>query len=246
MKIASKWIKHRVLAQYPSIRKHLPETHLYSPRYLWHMLQRHGTLYIKPVVGSGGHGIIRVKQRGKTSFAIQKDMKRYQVNSKGDLLLLLRRLMGEKRRYLIQKGIHLISIKKRPIDYRLLILRPESEWKVIGTIGKWAAPGKIVTNHCRGGKPINLLPSLKKSLGCSEQRCQRVEDKINRLGMRVAETLGNRYRMRQMGLDIGIDKKLRIWILEVNTGPRYQLFRYHHDRTLYPKIVDYMRKINSR
>jgi len=246
MKIASKWIKHRVLSQYPSIRKHLPETHLYSQRSLWNMLQRHGTLYIKPVVGSGGHGIIRVKQRGKTSFAIQKDMKRYQVNSKGDLLLLLRRLMGEKRRYLIQKGIHLLSIKKRPIDYRLLILRPEDEWKVIGTIGKWAAPGKIVTNHCRGGKPINLHPSLKLSLGCSKHRRQRVEDKINRLGMRVAETLGNRYRMRQLGLDIGIDNKLRIWILEVNTGPRYQLFRYHQDRTLYPKIVDYMRQINSR
>lgn len=244
MKIASKWIKHRVLVQDSLIRAHLPQTRLLSGHTLWSMLRRHRTVYLKPVIGTGGHGIFRIRWLGNTSYLLQKEMKQYSLRGKVALLRLIRRLTGS-RKYLVQQGIDLLSIKQRPLDYRLLMLRPSDRWKLIGTMGKWAAPGKIVTNHCRGGKPIGLCLSLQRSLNCSAARCQQIEQAINQLGQRIAKTLGDRYHMRQLGIDLGIDKQLRIWILEVNTDPRYQLFRYHQDRSLYPKIVHYMKKIKS-
>ncbi len=242
MRIASKWLKHRVLAEYPSIRKHLPETHLYTNASLWNTIRRHRSVYLKPVVGSGGNGIIRIIRKNESSFLVQKGMNKYPVKSKQSLFRLIRRLTGPKR-YLVQQGINMISIQNRPLDYRLLILRPRADWEIIGTMGKWAAPGKIVTNFVRGAKPINLCSSLKRSIGYNNGECANMEERINLLGMGVAKTLGNRYRMRDLGLDIAIDKRGRLWILEVNTGPFYKLFRYHHNRSLYPKIVRYMRMI---
>lgn len=242
MRIASKWIKHRVLAENPSLRKHLPETQLYTNHSLWQMIARHRTVFLKPVVGTGGKGIIRIVRRNGACFSVQIGMNKYSVKSKQRLLRLIRYLTGLKQ-YLVQQGIDLISLEKRPLDYRLLILRPGSAWKIIGIMGKWAARGKIVTNHCRGGKPIDFQPSLKRSLGLSKRKCKKMENNIHALGRRVAETLGNHYRMRGLGLDIGIDKQKRIWLLEANTEPLYRLFRYHHNRALYPKIVRYMKQI---
>lgn len=244
MAIASKWKKHRALSGSKTTLKHLPAAWLYSDTSLWTSLQRFRCVYLKPVSSSGGNGIIRIDRKGTSSFLIRHGVVRSTVSSRKALFTKIRRLIG-KRQYLIQQGIHLLKIQKRPLDYRILLLRPKKTWKIMGTMGKWAAPGKIVTNHCRGGKAVNLFPSLKASAGLSTARCQQIAHKLNRLGADVARVLSSRYRLRRLGIDVGIDKQLRIWILEVNTAPAYQLFRHHHNRSIYPRIVRYMKKIRK-
>ncbi|MNY76879.1 hypothetical protein D3C86_2166020 [compost metagenome] len=46
-----------------------------------------------------------------------------------------------------------------------------------------------------------------------------------------------RFRLvAELGLDIGIDEDLQLWLIEANTRPQYKLFRDHDDRTLYARI----------
>ncbi|MNP87462.1 hypothetical protein D3C76_1883740 [compost metagenome] len=40
----------------------------------------------------------------------------------------------------------------------------------------------------------------------------------------------------ELGLDIGIDENLKLWLIEANTRPQYKLFRDHEDPMLYNRI----------
>lgn len=242
--VASKWQKHRFLAKYPSIQQHLPETYLFREDTLSHLLEQHEIVYAKPVIGTGGHGVIRIKKKGK-AFEVRRGVSRKYVYDDGELYSVIK-AMTKGKEYLVQQGIGMISIDQRPIDYRLLLLRPRTSWKNMGIIGKQAAKHKIVTNHCQGGKAVSFSRSLMKSLDLSREKCEKLRNSTYLLGRRVAKTLGDSHHLRKLGLDIAIDHDLQIWLLEVNTSPRYKLFRYHRDKTLYPRISRYMKMIKAK
>jgi glutathione synthase/RimK-type ligase-like ATP-grasp enzyme len=243
MIIRSKVKKHRILSRYPAIRRHLPETYLLSQQTLFRLLRKYPDLYLKPVHGTGGSGIIRIR-RGSHAYHVQTGTTNTIVRDRRKLYSVVTQLTRRKR-YLIQQGISLLTINRRPLDYRLLLLKPGRTWNAMGIMGRWAAPNKIVTNYCRGGKPITLCSSLRRSQGLSSRQCRKMEQRICELGLQVAKAMGNPYSMRELGLDLGIDQKQRIWLLEVNTRPRFKLFRYHRDRTLYRRIAGYVRMIRS-
>ncbi|MFY0542656.1 YheC/YheD family protein [Brevibacillus sp. H7] len=243
MGIWSKLKKHRILARHQSIRPFLPETHLLNQQTLFYLLRKYPVLYLKPDRGTGGGGIIRIR-RGRKAYHVQAGVTSRIVQDRRKLYSVVTRLTG-RRRYLVQQGISMVTIKRRPIDYRLLVLKPGTSWEVMGIMGKWAAPNKIVTNYCRGGRPIRLFNSLRRSMGMSEQQCRKTEQRIFALGLQVARAM-NPYSLRELGLDLAIDRNLRIYLLEVNTGPQFKLFRFHADRTLHRKIAGYVRRIRSR
>ena len=57
-----KWQMYRILRHCEEIRPHLPTTRLASYQALVAMLRRYDTVFIKPVFGSGGRGIVCVKK----------------------------------------------------------------------------------------------------------------------------------------------------------------------------------------
>lgn len=74
------YISHKLsfpesLAAHPALSGHIPETKsLRDPADLEQMLARHGTVYLKPVLGMRSHGIIRVRldDNGKISYTVSR------------------------------------------------------------------------------------------------------------------------------------------------------------------------------
>ena len=229
------------------LRNRLPRTALFTSGGLLNSLQTEPVIYVKPVVGSGGQGIIRIK-RVANQYLVQYGLTKILITNKEKLLQTMRRItMG--RPYLIQEGIKLLSIQERPVDFRLLLLRPGSKWLMAGIMGKWAAPGKIVTNHAKGGRPITLQKALRTSLGLSAADCKVIEKRMKLIGYHITQTLGTPHGLREMGIDLGIDKQLNIWIFEVNTTPQFNLFKYHQDKSLYSKVartISMIRRNNTK
>ena len=53
----------------------------------------------------------------------------------------------------------------------------------------------------------------------------------------VRHATENGYRTHEVGLDLGVDKKGNLWIIEVNLAyPSYGLFNRLEDKTFYRKI----------
>lgn len=242
--VGSKWLKHLALSEVEILRRFLPETSLLSRVSLQAFLRKYPMIYLKPVIGSEGHGIIRVV-REKNSYSIKhSDEEINMVLDENQLIPDIKR-WTEGRRYLIQQGIDLMTIEGRPLDFRILLLRPENQWLFMGIMGKWGPKDQIVTNRRRGGAAITLDEALQRGFGIDGEKIDRIRSNLARIGFIAAKALQRRFNVREAGIDVAIDSNLKIWILEVNTTPLFNLFKYDPDQTLYNKIYSYVKQIRN-
>lgn len=241
---ASKWEKYITLARDPLVRPYLPQTEILNNNTL-KFIAEHPVVFLKPVIGGGGYGVIKIS-RLDDKYVLQTGTQKKIFTSKRALIQALH-LIKEHRPYIIQQGIDLLSINNRPMDFRVLILRPQQQWRFMGIMGKLAARNKIVTNHCKGGHAITLQTALKTSRGLSDEECVKLEEQMISFGLAVAKTIQKRFRhVRELGLDVALDQDLNIWLIEANTRPMYKLFKHHKDRTLFGKIHRTITYIRSR
>jgi hypothetical protein len=214
--VASKWVKTAVLRQDARIAKHIPDTRRFTPGNLSSMLSVYGKVILKPVVGSGGLGVIMVS-RTESGYWVRYRQTVRRFRQFSALLAAVRR-MRRRRRYLVQRGIHLATINGRPIDYRVKVVKEGRFWITKAMVGRLARRGLFVTNLCRGGTQLSSAEGIRRSLSASAVRHKKNE--MRRLTRLCTHMLERHFpRIGQLGFDYGIDRDGNIWILEVNTRP---------------------------
>lgn len=240
----SKWTKHVVLWEDAAVRSFLPGTERFHRNSLKKYLDKYPVVFLKPSLGGGGRGVIKISRVGKQY--VLKTARSTKIFF--DLKLLFIELQGivQGRNYIIQQGINLLSIDQRPMDFRVLFLKPTKQWEFIGIMGKLAAKDKYVTNHCRGGRPISLDHALQRSLHLPSDKCAEMQSKLQALGTLVADQLNRHFHhIRELGLDVAIDADQQIWLLEANTKPQFQLFKDHEDKLLFAKIKEQIYRLRK-
>jgi hypothetical protein len=215
--LASKWLKTKALLTNPYIARHVPFSRLFSAANLHMMISRYGMVVLKPVRGAGGIGVMKVEKNGM-GFKLTHMTTKKTFSSFTGLMSALRRLCG-KRSYLIQRGIHLATIKGRPIDYRVKYVKENDIWTFRAMVGRLARRGLFVTNLCRGGSQMTASQGIRRSLS---SRLVGVKKREMRHLTKVSTgLLESRYPgIGQLGYDYGIDRNGHIWMLEVNTRPQ--------------------------
>ncbi|MCY9589473.1 hypothetical protein PC41400_11250 [Paenibacillus chitinolyticus] len=216
----------------------VPETKIYSESMLKTMLNKYSMVYVKPNRGTGGKGIFRVEKLGAGSY-------KYQINTMTktfesfDSMAKSINIKTKSEKYAIQHGIHLMKHKNRLFDLRIMVQKnPNGKWETTGVIGRLGHPKKIVTNVCKGGssKPIEVL--LKDHVTNIPEYKKWLEN----LGYRAAKQLNKTFpRIKELGLDVGIDCKLHPWILEANPQPAIYGFKTLKDKSIYQKICRYQK-----
>ncbi|GGH62050.1 hypothetical protein GCM10008014_38110 [Paenibacillus silvae] len=215
--LASKWRKTALLMKYPVAAAHIPQTKTFNSGNLLHMLHRYGMVYIKPIVGGGGYGVIRVSRSGGVYRYTHMNVNR-SFNNFGQMYRSLLRVKA-RRKYLIQQGIHLATIHGRPVDYRVKVVKTEQGWVFRSLVGRWARPGLCVTNLSRGGTMLSGKRALALSLPHIANRYKRRE--MRSLTLACTHIMESQLPgIGQLGFDYGLDHSGKIWILEVNTRPR--------------------------
>lgn len=215
--LASKWVKTEALLSDSRIIPYIPRTRVYSTKALFSMLGTYGKVVIKPVVGGGGHGVIKVfRNGGSYGFTYMSRTRVY--GSFASMVHALRRVKL-KRNYIIQQCITLARIGDRPIDYRVKVVKNGPAWEFRSMVGRLARPGLFVTNLCRGGTMLSCRHGLRRSLPRVHSSSKR--DEMRRLTLTCVELLEQRFPgIGELGFDYALDQSGRIWILEVNTRPQ--------------------------
>ncbi|MDF2923432.1 MAG: hypothetical protein K0R57_2346 [Paenibacillaceae bacterium] len=214
--VADKWAKFKILQQHEGVTKHIPEMRLYSSEQLQHMLGRYSFVVAKPIVGTGGNGVVKIsKTKGGYIIRHGGSVSRAQT-SQGVAAAVDRIRKG--RRFMLQQGIMLTTIQGRPLDYRVKMVKVNNQWQIRAVVARLAHPGLFVTNLCRGGTMLGGTRALRMTFPKSI-----VKDKHATL-IGVARTctalLEKSYPgIGALGFDFGIDRKGTVWILEVNTRP---------------------------
>lgn len=207
------------------------------------MLRRHRVVFLKPDKGGGGSGIIRVEQTEAGRYEVRYMTKRQTVCGKDTLVSVLKRLFRPGKRYLIQQGIHLARISGRPFDVRVIVQKPSQRWIVMGAVAKVAAKEKIVTNRNSGGIALRVPDVLSDGLGWPDDSIRQTTARLHAVALQTAAVLSERFTgLRVLGLDVGIDERGHLWIIEVNTRPQFHLFR-QTDVNRYRRIIRNQRKI---
>lgn len=227
--LANKWHMHQVLSKHAQIRTHLPMTRMirnYSD--VLAMLDRKRCVYLKPINGTGGRGILQIT-RINGSFTLRgRDRSRRivpkQTVAKAKLIERIKR-WTHNQRFLVQEGLNIVLSNGRVHDYRMLIQKGRNgEWEYTGCAGRIGAKHSITSNLHGGGKAV-AMDRLMKQWIPDERRAQSIQQQMKRLAFQVVTEVERRFgKLCEMALDLAVDKNGQIWLIELNPKPSRQVF----------------------
>jgi glutathione synthase/RimK-type ligase-like ATP-grasp enzyme len=231
--------KYRALLTNAELARHLPPTKIASKSNVNKMLEKNGVVYLKPSHGTGGFGIFKLS-RLDSSYLLQNGSISRSFSTFNDAYVVFEKAK-RKKTYLVQKGIPLLRYRGRPFDFRIMVqLSPQRKFEVTGLVGRLARTNMIVTNYHNGGKPMPIRVLLAPFV--THKKLVPYEEKLKGLCLRISSHMRGIFpRFRAYGVDIGIDKGLKPWIIEVNTRPDKYIFNALSDKRMFRKIMRYGR-----
>ncbi|MEK3881759.1 YheC/YheD family protein [Paenibacillus sp. PL2-23] len=242
--LRNKWAIHSILSKDSRFKVYLPKTrYLDSLQDVHDMLKAHTLLYLKPINGTGGRGILRIERTKSGMLLVQgRDPNRRIVEP---VRMNASRLNGyladwnlKDSQYIVQQGIQLKLASGRVHDYRLLVQKDGTgEWTVTGCAGRIGAFGSITANLHGGGKAVKMDQLLRVWIK-DEERIARVKEEVERFGIGVAQYLELCYdALCELAIDIAIDRNGRIWMIEVNPKPAREVFIRAGEKDVYHKAI---------
>lgn len=242
--LRNKWTIYRKLKEESRFRDKLPATSLYEqPKDLDLMLGKYPLIYLKPINGTGGRGILRIEKAKKGSYLIQgRDQAREIISpQKATSATLHDKLASwklKKNNYLVQQGIQLMLPDGKVHDYRLLVQKNgEGQWEATGGAGRIGAANSVTSNLHGGGKAVTMQELLSQWIE-DEEQTDSIMEEVQSFGIDVADYLEQQYgRLCELALDIAIDRQGQIWLLEVNPKPAREIFSRVGDTKTYQTAI---------
>lgn len=221
-----KWQTHQALASALAGRL-LPETQLLTSREeLLDFTKRFRSVFVKPAGGSLGKGIYVIQRRGPRFHVIHYGEHRVRhLRNLRTPVFVWRRLkrLRRRRRYVIQQGIPFVRYHGRKFDLRLLAQKGgDGKWLISAHYARVAPPGSLRANLDAGGKAVRSSRVLRSVFGA---RGQRVLKRVLAAGLAVAQALEAAFDgiVGELGIDIGVDRQGRPWLIEANAKPLRQM-----------------------
>ncbi|MGG1312453.1 MULTISPECIES: YheC/YheD family protein [Cohnella] len=224
----NKWSLFQWLNKSKATRPYIPETkRLTEPQVLTSMLKRHSLLYLKPIRGKAGVGIMTVKTQPEKHLPYRlqiQNEKRSRTYRCSTVQKLWERIkaqtdaLGEP--YIAQQGIALASVNDRPFDLRALVQKNETgNWELTGIGARVAGNASITTHVPRGGEidePEKLLVSV-----FGRERAQQVLAQARNAALILARQIerSSKHRLGEMSMDLGVDTTGHVWFFEANSKP---------------------------
>ncbi|MNE20779.1 Endospore coat-associated protein YheD [compost metagenome] len=208
-----------------TLSRYLPESHsLRKFAVLKTMCAKYPSVFLKPIRGSLGKGIIRVSKLDggayQTLATVVGGTKRQSYSS---LAKLYSSLSGKMKftRYQIQQGLSLIEIDRRPVDFRALVQKNlNGKWSVTSIVARTAGSQHFVSNLARGGSLSTVKEAaFRSSLPAGIKA--KIGTRLRTAALDIAQGVDSQIpsHFGELGIDLAVDTNGRIWLLEVNSKP---------------------------
>ena len=238
----NKWQMYRWLSSDPAVSAQIPFTALYeSPDQLLRMLRQRQALYIKPMAGLGGRGVVRADvENGAFSFRYHENGANHRdtlsAQEEARTYCSLRFAHG---RFLIQQAVELLRVDGRIADFRCIMQKDASgRWVCRAIVGRYGQKGSVVSNISSGGRTFSLSDMERLTDGFEHTRARFLQDALTRFALLVCGALDRTgVRCGSLGLDIGVDMRGKLWLIEVNNrDPDPSIALNEGDTALYYRL----------
>jgi hypothetical protein len=241
MTIGAHHVKSKLAVAYqlmhtPEVSGHIPDTDLLRESAFHRMIKKYDKVYLKPDRGRKSRGVIRIEKWKDDLFKFRQGTSLAYVDSK-DLWTKVKEIT-EDNRYVIQRAVDSVTKDGRHFDLRCHALRVNGKWKVGGICGRLGEKGSIVTTSHLGGTPTLLNTLFTRHLKYTGKEKKEMNRRLETCVVKTVRQVSRMYpNLYEFAVDIGIDRRKRIWIYEVNNEPLTRgNFMKLPDLTLYRKI----------
>ncbi|MED4753475.1 YheC/YheD family protein [Brevibacillus choshinensis] len=211
----------QMLGNYPSVQAFLPVTKkLDTLARFRSFCTEHRFVYLKPVRGKAGEGIMRVDYKNDVwrleRLKDQKAVTRRFTNL-DDVWKHIKGLVHQKK-YIMQQGIKRARYQGKPFDVRALVQKDgNGEWSVTG-VGIRRAGSQSITTHVPRGGSIHSLSSVLHSLFSDDP--EKMETQIHHTCLTIARALNEEIKdLAEMSMDLGLTEDGKLWFFEANAKP---------------------------
>lgn len=207
------------------LKKYLPESYsLKSYPILKKMCAAYPMVFLKPVRGSLGKGIIRISRQADGTYqTLTTSLEGIKKNSYSSLTKLYSSLSGKikKNRYQIQQGLDLVRLHKKNVDFRALVHKnKKGKWSLTSIVARVAGGNHYVSNLARGGTLSTVKDALAMS-GIPPTAKLTASNRMEKAALDIAKGIEEAIpsHFGELGIDLAVDTAGRIWLLEVNSKP---------------------------
>jgi glutathione synthase/RimK-type ligase-like ATP-grasp enzyme len=235
----SKWEMYQWFSNDSTLNSHIPYTILYtSPQDVLDVLARFKKIYIKPVSGLRGRGIVRISvEEEGIIFKCRENRENCTITMKNPNeagKYIQKRF--ESGRYLIQQAVDLLEYEDGVVDFRCVAQKNQANaWVCHAIIGRLGVKGSVVSNVSSGGAALPAEEVLARVTLASETNIRDVKERIAALALDACNTLSE-YGINcgTLGIDIGLDIRGHLWLIEINNrDPDPSIAMDIHDEQLY-------------
>ncbi|MFA8439076.1 YheC/YheD family protein [Pueribacillus sp. YX66] len=206
-----KWEMYERLVNVQKLDIHLPRTEILTDsEKAFTFLKKHSFIYVKPINGKTGNGIVTLMYQDENNIVLKTQSHSKIITSRDVYHFFSTLIRQSQTGFILQQGITLNEWNEQKYDFRILLLKPHIEWKVIGIGVRATNINNITTHTLRGG---TILP------------LDRIRPKVNvkKLTIIVEQIVTELNRLfptfKECSLDIGRDEDGNFWLFEMNTKP---------------------------
>ncbi|WP_138753023.1 YheC/YheD family protein [Paenibacillus sinopodophylli] len=206
--------------------RYLPESHLLrNYTMMKSMCSRYSSVFLKPVRGSLGKGIIQIIRLDngtyQAMYATAAGTRKQPYTSLVKLFSTISVKMKTVR-YQIQQGLQLIEIQKRPVDFRALVQKNAAgKWTITSIVARTAGTHHFVSNLARGGTLSTVGEAVAKSNLQAGVSRKDAAQRLQQAALNIARGVDTQIpaHFGELGIDLAMDTSGRVWLLEVNSKP---------------------------
>lgn len=234
----NKWELCERLSKYPSIRKYIPETIIYTAFDDIHpMLEKHHTIFLKSFYGSKGQEVLSV-ERDNGMYKVhfydysEQELKEFTFSDGRDIKEFINDFF-EDSDLVIQQGIRLLKFHGHNFDMRVMLQKYDKGiWECSFVTCRIAKGCSTITNVSAGGS-LGVFELIYPEL-CSQYGKELVPDKeeLIETAITIATHIEREFGpFGELGMDMAIDSSGKIWLIEANAKPDKGIDLEHTDIT---------------
>jgi hypothetical protein len=228
LKVYKKVLKAKEYASYL-----IPSVKLNNPNELISFLNEDSKCVLKPLTGNQGKKVLFIEKLNASEQYKLIDGQIVKEFNQKDMEVLIGRLILEKE-YLLQPFIECRTKAGLTYDFRLHVQKNgRGLWEITLIYPRISGNSRLISNISSGGYRGDLEPFLTEEFGEESGRIKTVLENFALSFSAHFDTL-YQYYFDELGIDVGIDQELRLWIFEVNWRPGCKHREFEVARRLIP------------